>query len=110
MSAYKHEAGLSVHWVWVGPNGHTVRPASGGVLPFYTLCAASADKHVKTIANTFFIEGLDVHPHNFRFRFAPTRVWFATLYPVATGTCQPYRAHPRHWEMLHRIAADSIDK
>lgn len=77
-----------MHWVWVGPNGRTTRPSSGGVLPFYTLCAAEADRHVKTIANTFFLEGLDVHPHNFRFRSAPLpRV---IRFPVATTFRQPH--------------------
>lgn len=86
MDAYKHAAGLSVHWVWVGPNGRTRRPDSGGVLPFYTLCEATADKHVKTIANTFFLSGLEVHPHNFRYRCASPRHKPAVpLAPVSRG-------------------------
>eukprot|EP00892_Ulva_mutabilis_P011734 jgi/Ulvmu1/8933/UM005_0024.1 len=116
MDAYKHEAGLSVHWVWVGPNGRTARPASGGVLPYYTLCAASADKHVKTIANTFYLSGLDVHPHNFRFRdgrqsvdedFAEVPVmWkgnlkFKTKHSGTDGACSRMRRprNPNHGKL-----------
>lgn len=68
LDEYKQQAALSVHWIWVGPNGHASRPATGGVLPYYTLCSSVADPHIKTIVNTFFLESLAVHPHNFHYR------------------------------------------
>lgn len=68
MDSYKTYPALSVHWIWVGPDGHAARPATGGVLPYYTLCSAEADRHVKTIVNTYFLEGLEIHPHNFHYR------------------------------------------
>lgn len=74
LDAYKHEVGIAVHWVWVGPSGRRRRPASGGVLPYYTLCSDQPSTHLKTIANMWFIEGMDVHPHNFRFRDGRTVV------------------------------------
>jgi hypothetical protein len=70
MDGYKTHPGLSVHWIWVGPDGHVSRPATGGVLPYYTMCSAEADHHIKTIANTYFLDGVDIHPHNFHFMYA----------------------------------------
>ena len=71
LDGYKHEAALSVHWVWVGPNGRATRPAAGGVLPHYTRCSAQAAPQIKTIANLYFLEGLAVHPHNFHYQYGP---------------------------------------
>ena len=71
MDSYKKYPALSVHWIWVGPDGHAARPATGGVLPYYTMCSAEPDRHVKTIVNTFFLEGMEIHPHNFHYRFVP---------------------------------------
>jgi hypothetical protein len=73
MDAYKTEPALAVHWIFVGPNGRRYRPVSGGVLPYYTRCADQPDIHVKTIVNTFYLESLAVHPHNFHYLYASLR-------------------------------------
>jgi hypothetical protein len=70
LDKYRHFAGLSVNWVLVGPSGREVRPRRGGVLAAYTMCIPMPDRHVKTIANTYYLEGTSVHPHNFHFRCA----------------------------------------
>ena len=62
------EPGLSVNWIAVGPGGRGNRPRSGGVLPYYKQCVPDVDRHVKTIANTWFLDGVALHPHNFHFR------------------------------------------
>jgi hypothetical protein len=77
LDEYKQYPALSVHWIWVGPNGHARRLATGGVLPYYTMCSASPDRHIKTIVNTYFLEGVTVHPHNFVYRCGPAPCWCA---------------------------------
>lgn len=67
---YKEYAGLSVHWVHVGPSSHRQRPRSGGVLHHYKHCDSQGDPKLKTIANTYFLENISGHPHNFEFRCA----------------------------------------
>lgn len=67
MDSYKKYAALSVHWIWVGPDGHATRPETGGVLPYYTMCSEEADRHIKTIVNTYFLDGVEIHPHNFHY-------------------------------------------
>ena len=70
LNEYKDFAGLSVHWVIVGPSGQDRRPTAGGVLRNYSHCAATASPWIKTIANTFFLSNIAYHPHNFEFRCA----------------------------------------
>lgn len=65
---YKAYAGLSIHWVVVGSGGRMSRPATGGVLQSYDTCAGQGRHMVKTIANTYFLENVALHPHNFVFR------------------------------------------
>jgi hypothetical protein len=72
LNEFKMFPGLSLHWVFVGPSGWDRRPPSGGVLQHYTQCEAQADRHVKTIANTYYLDGTAVHPHNFHFRCDPS--------------------------------------
>jgi hypothetical protein len=68
MDGYKYFSGLSVHWVIVGPSGRDVRPASGGVLRHYQVCANQANQGTKIIANTYYVSAITAHPHNMRFR------------------------------------------
>ena len=70
LDAYRQEAGLSVHWVLVGPSGRRTRPPGGGVLQHYTQCAGEGRHMVKTIANTFYLANVASHPHNLEFRCA----------------------------------------
>ena len=65
---YKHSAGLSVSLIVVGPSNRGRRVREGGVLARYRRCIPDADKHVKTIANSYFLKGMSIHPHNFQFR------------------------------------------
>lgn len=78
---YKHEAALAVHWIWVGPNGRATRPETGGVLPYYVLCGQEADAHVKAIVNSFYLEGVAVHPHNFHYQCEPTATGLHAFFP-----------------------------
>eukprot|EP00892_Ulva_mutabilis_P000848 jgi/Ulvmu1/10764/UM068_0054.1 len=68
LEEYKAYAGLSVHWVIVGPSGHEMRAAAGGVLRHYTHCNAGGSPWIKTIANTYFLTNIAYHPHNFEYR------------------------------------------
>jgi hypothetical protein len=70
MNRYRSYAGLSVSWLVVGPGKRGRRARRGGVLTSYTQCIPAADRHVKTIANSYFIDGVAIHPHNFHFRCA----------------------------------------
>jgi hypothetical protein len=67
---YKHFPGLGVHWIFMGPSGHEVRPREGGVLRHYRQCSPKANRHVKTIVNTFYVDKITGHPHNFFYRCA----------------------------------------
>lgn len=87
MDNYKDNAALSVHWIWVGPDGRTTRPDTGGVLPYYTMCSEEADRHVKTIVNTYFLEGVDIHPHNFRYRCVTAQALVLQHTHVLLGVC-----------------------
>lgn len=87
LDGYKQHGGVATHWVWVGPNGRATRPMSGGVLPYYGLCADHAESTIKTIVNTFFVESVAVHPHNFHYRCGPCR---SALKALPTALC------PRH--------------
>eukprot|EP00892_Ulva_mutabilis_P011428 jgi/Ulvmu1/8658/UM046_0063.1 len=68
LADYRSHAGLSVHWVVVGPSGQERRPAAGGVLRHYGQCSGHGSPWMKTIANTFFLTNIAYHPHNFEFR------------------------------------------
>eukprot|EP00892_Ulva_mutabilis_P000850 jgi/Ulvmu1/10766/UM068_0056.1 len=68
LDEYKEFAGLSVHWVIVGPSGQDRRAPAGGVMRTYDHCSATASPWIKTIANTFFLTNIAYHPHNFEFR------------------------------------------
>lgn len=68
LNAYKMEPGLSINWIMVGPSLRKRRPEAGGVLNFYKRCVPVPDRHIKTIANTWFLDGVALHPHNFHFR------------------------------------------
>lgn len=72
LDAYRHEVGLSVHWVLVGPSGRRTRPEAGGVLRHYRRCAGEGRHMVKTVANTFYLSNVASHPHNFEFRCCPS--------------------------------------
>jgi hypothetical protein len=74
LDEYKHTAALAVNWVWVGPSGQRQRPAGGGVIKAYTQCIAQPDKHIKSIVNTWFLDGVSVHPHNFHYRCVTARL------------------------------------
>ena len=77
LDEYKEFAGLSVHWVLVGPSGQHTRPASGGVLRHYTHCAGEGSHVIKTIANTYYLSNTAGHAHNAEFRCAapPSSEW-----------------------------------
>ena len=68
LDQYKHSAALAVHWVKVGPSDRETRVKEGGVLQHYTQCIPQADAHFKSIVNTWYLDGVTLHPHNFRFR------------------------------------------
>jgi hypothetical protein len=67
---FKHAPGLAVNWIAVGPSGRAARPAAGGMLKSYDMCIPKPDGHVKTIANTYFLDGIAMHPHNHHFRYS----------------------------------------
>jgi hypothetical protein len=70
LNDYKLHAGLSISWVMFGPSGRETRPSKGGVLKDYDKCYLPQLGQFKTIANSYFLEGLTIHPHNFVFRCA----------------------------------------
>lgn len=70
LNRYKAFGGVSSHWIVVGPSDREVRPQTGGVLPYYQKCHVQPHPAVKTIANTWYLSGICVHPHNFQFRCA----------------------------------------
>ena len=47
LDGYKHDGGLAVHMVLVGPSGRETRPATGGVLPYYSQCGSEPERMVK---------------------------------------------------------------
>jgi hypothetical protein len=79
LNDYKERAGLSVHWVHMGPSGVDKRPAAGGVLRHYTKCEGHGNPKVKTIANTYYLENISPHAHNFQFRYGSSDVHVLAL-------------------------------
>lgn len=72
------EAGLSVHWIVVGPSGNRFRPEEGGVLQHYDQCIPEPSTLIKTIVNTYYLRGITVHPHNFEYQCVhalPAHAW-----------------------------------
>lgn len=69
LDRYKMHGGLAMHWIWVGPSERQTRPVGGGVLAHYTMCDPKPARKVKTIANTWFTDGVSVHPHNHEYRY-----------------------------------------
>ena len=80
LNGFRHHAGLSVSWLMVGPGHRGVRPKEGGVLASYTQCLPEPDRHVKTIANTYYLDGVAVHPHNFHFRCATASYYLSCVF------------------------------
>jgi hypothetical protein len=105
---YKEYAGLSVHWVIVGPSNRLTRPESGGVLKHYTECSGKGRHIVKTIANTYFLENISTHPHNFQFRCADTEPCACWPIPAESGSvshvpsgCEALQPHAFHTGCSH---------
>lgn len=98
LDQYKMESGLVVNWIMVGPSGRKTRPEEGGVLKYYDQCVSKADRHIKTIANTWFLDGVATHPHNFHFREggAPVNEKFVQLNEV--WMVLPKNVQPNKWE------------
>jgi hypothetical protein len=70
LNDYKLHAGLSIGWVMFGPSGRKTRPSKGGALKDYYKCYVPQQGEFKTIANSYFLKGLTIHPHNFVYRCA----------------------------------------
>ena len=70
LNNYKATAGLSVHWILVGPSGRQARPRAGGVLRAYGRCIPEPHPAFKTFVNTYFVTGVSPHPHNFEYTCA----------------------------------------
>ena len=85
LDEYKSYAGLSVHWIIVGPSGHETRAEAGGVLRHYTHCNSAGSPWIKTIANTFYLTNIAYHPHNFEFRCGPGPACMHTCASAVSG-------------------------
>jgi hypothetical protein len=68
LDRYRHTAAVVMHWIMVGPSGKETRPVGGGVLRHYTQCITRIDERFKTVANTYWIDGVGRHPHNMWYR------------------------------------------
>jgi hypothetical protein len=89
LNEYKTFGGLSVHWIVVGPSGRETRPRTGGVLPYYKKCHTEVHPAVKTIANTWYLSGICVHPHNVQSRCVLQPGWRICC-SVACGMLSPW--------------------
>ena len=73
---YEAEAGLAVNWVQFGSSGHIHRP-QGGTLANFWKCIPSQhpeNLHVKTIANTLYVDRVSSDPHHFLYFEGKTAV------------------------------------
>jgi len=59
---YKGYGGLTLNWMFIGSNGHIVRPR-GGILRNYNQCVENF--HVKSIVNLKYVAGYSRDPHHF---------------------------------------------
>jgi hypothetical protein len=69
LADFEAHPGLAVNWVTFGSAGHLTRP-TGSTLTQYTKCFPGSHKnelHIKTIANTAFLTGINSNPHYFSF-------------------------------------------
>lgn len=65
-------------------------------LQAYQMCDPNVDTHIKTIANTYYLAGVAVHPHNFHFRCDPLlRLAVLWCLPAATRGATAHTACPR---------------
>lgn len=73
---YEAEAGLVVNWVQFGSSGHIHRPP-GGTLANFWKCVPlhhPENLHVKTIANTLYVDRVSGDPHHFLYYEGKTAV------------------------------------
>ena len=59
---YMDYGGLTLNWMFIGSNGHIVRPR-GGILRNYNQCVENF--HVKSIVNLKYVVGYSGDPHHF---------------------------------------------
>lgn len=87
---YYEYGGLTLNWMFIGSNGHIVRP-TGGILKNYNQCIENF--HVKSIVNLKYVAGYSDDPHHFRY----IDNYFAvdTNYDRVNGPFNPgYNKHP----------------
>lgn len=73
---YEDQGGLAVNWVQFGSSGHVHRPR-GGTLANFWMCVPlqhPENLHVKTIANTFYVDRVSGDPHHFQYCEGKTAV------------------------------------
>ncbi|KAL3142312.1 hypothetical protein ABBQ38_002653 [Trebouxia sp. C0009 RCD-2024] len=73
---YEDEGGLVVNWVQFGSSGHVHRP-HGGTLANFWKCVPlhhAENLHVKTIANTLYVDQVSSDPHHFQYLEGKTAV------------------------------------
>ena len=69
LDGFKHQAGVTIHWVLMGSSGQETRPERGGVLRHYQRCRKPPSDRVKTIANSWFLTNHAGQVHNFEYRW-----------------------------------------
>lgn len=99
---YRHAPAVILHWIMVGPSGHKERPADGGVLRHYTQCVPEPDVRIKTLVNTFYVDGISPQPHNFWYRCVfDAAASLAPLHALATPAAHLRRSARRRAPFLH---------
>ena len=73
---YEAEAGLAVNWVQFGSSGHIHRPHGGTLASFWKCIPLQHPEnlHVKTIANTLYVDQVSGDPHHFLYFEGKTAV------------------------------------
>jgi hypothetical protein len=77
LAEFEEYPAIGVNWVMFGSNGRQKRPPKPGSLRWYTQCQPEPNHHIKTIANTRWVEPITpFHPHNFYYKYAPATCKF----------------------------------
>ena len=66
---YEDYGGLAVNWVQFGSSGHIHRPRGGALANFWKCLPLQHPEnlHIKTIANTLYVEAASDDPHHFNY-------------------------------------------
>ena len=105
---YEDQGGLAVNWVQFGSSGHIHRPHGGTLANFWKCIPLQHPEnlHVKTIANTLYVDRASGDPHHFLYHEGKTAV--NEKFEIVEGPRSSHHAISR--VALHHYVTKSRDE